>query len=171
MEALCTAVAKEKSNVNLLRHQLDKKLSIATDNKYVLLKIVKHLPMYNRNQFFKCSLISDNTNLLCDLSSNNSLITVMNVPGISSLVNISEKPILKVYKPIIILDFNQSLIHITRFTALSSNNVENLNVDFNKKDLKVINEYYCPCIDEKVISLKCESKFNENSNCIINMLF
>ncbi|XP_014213123.1 uncharacterized protein LOC106642772 [Copidosoma floridanum] len=176
LEVLTTAMAKERSSVNLLRHQLQKKINIVPDKSFVLFQIIKHLPMNNGNQYFKCSVINDNMGVLNGLlpSKTNRLITVMNVPEISSLVNINEKPILKVYEPLIVLDPNQMLLHITKFIAIPSEDLEILNLTDQSaqgNNLKMIKKFDCPCMDEKVLSLKCKSKYSDTSNNIIRMLF
>lgn len=118
----------------------------------------------NDSQLFKCVLIEDTANLLYGFVEKNSTqsITVINNPEISSIINVDHKPILKIYEPWTILDYNQLVMHITRFIAIPA--IETKKCDeVSLDEYEIIHENYCSCIDKKVLSHDCQLKIN-NSN-------
>ncbi|XP_011500252.1 PREDICTED: uncharacterized protein LOC105364088 [Ceratosolen solmsi marchali] len=173
-DTLCQKMGKERSSINLLRHQLSKKSSNNIVKPFVLLQIIEHLPMINENQLLKCVLVEDTNNLLSSLlkEQTHRFITVMNVPEISNLINTNQKPVLKIFEPWTILDPNQLFIHITQFIAIP-NAQENVKITHSmySKNSKIMQELHCPCIKEKMLSDKCKSKFQDNPFDIIKELF
>lgn len=163
---MISTIGKEKSRVTVLRHQIHNKTFI--EKPFILLQIVKHLSIFNNNQFIRCILIEDTANLLNDLSktNGNQFITVINTPEISSSINVAHKPLLKIYEPWTILDHNQRIIHITRFIAIPAVETKICDKTFLDKS-QVIHENYCSCIDKKTLSHFCQSKLKKNNQ---NML-
>ncbi|KAJ8668825.1 hypothetical protein QAD02_000084 [Eretmocerus hayati] len=176
LEALTLALAKERSNVNLLRHELRKKTSDFSEKPFLLLQVVENQLTMNENQFVKCLLIEDSKNLLKDLLTNrtSNFLTVINVPDVSGTINLDHKPLLKIYEPWTVLDSRQVLISITRFVAMPSaerNLAEVEKIDEGREKLYLINEFSCPCIDEKAISVDCRDKFCDESINVVKIVF
>jgi hypothetical protein len=167
-------MGKEKSRINLLRHQLSKKSSDNIMQPFVLLQIIEYLPIINESQLVKCILVEDTKNLLTSLlkEQTHRLITIMNVPQISGTINTNQKPILKIYEPWMILDPDQIFIHITRFIAIPSIGENIIDSDSTySKNVKIVQELQCPCIKEKMLSDKCKSKLQDNPYNIIKEIF
>ncbi|XP_058802314.1 uncharacterized protein LOC131670611 [Phymastichus coffea] len=159
-ELLQSTMAKERSSVNLLRHQLYRNPLNVVDMPFVLLQTLHYLPNFNGNQFVQCSLIEDSADLLKNVVKKKANITVMNVPELSSLLNVNQKPVLKVYEPWTVVDPKQLLIHVTRFIAIpSSKQILDFN-NIDKRALELTKEFHCPCIDKNILSNECNSKFS-----------
>ena len=175
MDTVLTSITKEKSNVNLLRHQFQKKSFNISEKPYILLRISEHLPMINDIQLLKCVLIEDSMNLLNNFSTNkpHHSVIVLNVPEISSLINDNHKLMLRVYEPFTILDNIELFLHITRFVAIpivDEKNFSFVNEETCDSDLKVIHEFNCLCIEEKMYSTRCNSKIPDNLCNVAKML-
>ncbi|KAL7300467.1 hypothetical protein TKK_0006818 [Trichogramma kaykai] len=163
LNILNAAMAKEKSRVVLFRHKIAKTPSIFKNEPYVIFEIVDNLPSINNNQVFKCNVIEDETKILKDifLKKRCDSVSVMNVPEVSGLINVKEKPLLKVFKPVIIIDPHQRIIVINKFIAMP-NNSTNINSILNLENNVKVKELYkftCPCIKSNCLSDMCKTKF------------
>lgn len=175
MDTLLVMMGKERSNINLLRHQLSRRSNNLEDKPFILLQIIQHLPMINGNQSLKCVLIEDSKGLLDGLSKDTirHFIYVISVPEVSCTINTSQKPILKVYQPWTILNSDKLVLHITRFSTIASTE-KNLSritpKDGCNEDLKITHEFHCPCMDENAVSHKCKSKYRDTASNMVDIV-
>ena len=168
MELLLTTVQKERSSVRILRHQVLRKPNDAIGAQFVILRIIQYLPSVNGNQVLKCLLIEDESNIfdIFTKDDTSNIITVIIVPEISGTVDVNNKFDLKVYKPWIILDAEKKLIQISRFVFVPETDLKNVcsrtkNI-VDKRKLKNIMHFECPCTVNKNITNICKFKFKDS---------
>lgn len=183
LELLVTSLQKETSNIRILRHQVHRKPNDVSGLQFVILRVLKELPMLNGNQLFKCSIIEDTKGLLNNLARNNNreldFLTVIVVPEISGSIVINDNVNLKVYQPLNILNSQERLVHISKFVLIkdtvnvnnnhknSNSTVDSNNIDNNSNgQLNSIIKFNCPCIDKRHVSIMCNTKFK---NCTVDV--
>ena len=158
-----------------------------SSTQFVTLKIRQRETRYGRH-YLVASVIEDSHNLLKDLPGSestselqsidsfveNKMVMLMIVPDITGIVKIRAESALRIYPPWEIMDHVRKILNVIYFSVIDDGDtikVHRSETERIRTNVKVIQEFDCPCIQAKQIVDHCRVKFSTIKPNVMKTIF